>query len=372
MNWDKRGLAGLRSRYRLTPMDAHSPQSLIGLPGPRPWVRNALVGLNVAVFAAMVLTGVSLISPSVPDLLRWGANQGPLTAGGEWWRLLTCTFLHIGIIHLAFNMVVLWSAGATLERLLGHVGFLVVYVLSGLAGSLASMAWNPDVVSAGASGAIFGLYGALLGFLLRDRGCLPKASQTLLAKNALAFVGYNMVFGLAMRGVDMAAHLGGLAGGVVCGLVLAIPAVNRRRADLLVFAGGLVAAAVLAVTLPRDRGLLAGLDRIGKVETQALEAFDGAAAKARAGTLDNVGFAGVVEQEVVPGLHRFRIQLEALEDKPNARKEPLQAMARYTQAREEAFARFARALRHHDEKEAQAAMDQLRAAAAAYKKDMKE
>src|SRR6202011_2677222 len=110
-------------------------------------------------FVAMVATGVHWLSPTTADLIKWGADYGPRTTAGEWWRLGSSMFLHLGIIHIAFNMVVLWDIGRFTERLLGNAGFLIVYVLSGLFGSLASVLINPHIPSAGASGAVFGLYG---------------------------------------------------------------------------------------------------------------------------------------------------------------------------------------------------------------------
>ena len=129
-------------------------------------------------------------------------------------------FLHIGVLHLLFNMVALWNVGGFMEHLLAHTGFLVLYLLAGLLGSVASVAWNPFVVSAGASGAIFGLYGGLLAFLVRHRAMQQHASLVALRTNTLAFLGYNLVFGFIIQGIDMAAHLGGLVGGFVCGFVL--------------------------------------------------------------------------------------------------------------------------------------------------------
>lgn len=138
-------------------------------------VTPALVGLNVLVFLAMIMGGVHPFEPTTGSLLQWGANYGPMTvSGGQWWRLAASMYLHVGLIHLAFNMFVLWQAGGFIERLLGNAGFLIVYTASGLAGALVSVAWHPYVVSAGASGAIFGLYGALLGYLVVRATQFPR------------------------------------------------------------------------------------------------------------------------------------------------------------------------------------------------------
>jgi rhomboid protease GluP len=167
----------------------------------------------------MVLQGVSVFNPTAESVLRWGADYGPLTLHGQWWRMVVSTFLHFGIIHLLFNMFVLFNIGLFLEILAGRVPFVVLYLVCGLGGSAASLAWHPSTVSAGASGAIFGLYGALLGYLARHRGSIPAESLASQRKGALTFIGYNLVYGLR-PGVDMAAHLGGLATGFVLGLFL--------------------------------------------------------------------------------------------------------------------------------------------------------
>ena len=123
---------------------------------PRVWVTHLLVFANVAVFLAMLADGAGLFESNSAVHLRWGANFGPVTKEGEWWRLAACTFLHFGLVHLAMNMWALWGAGGLVERLYGNLAFLSIYLFAGLTGSFASLYWNADkVVSAGASGAVF-------------------------------------------------------------------------------------------------------------------------------------------------------------------------------------------------------------------------
>ncbi len=190
---------------------------------PRVFMTQLLVGLSVLVFVLMAVNGAGLIEPNIPKLLAWGANFGPQTLAGEWWRLLTCMSVHIGIIHLAFNMWVLLTVGPLVERMLGNVGFLVLYVSAGLMGSLASLFWHPMLVTAGASGAIFGIYGALLAILLRNRGSIPAETLVQLRNSGLGFLAYNLIFGLTQPNIDSAAHLGGLIGGFLFGLVQSQP-----------------------------------------------------------------------------------------------------------------------------------------------------
>jgi rhomboid protease GluP len=216
------------------------------------FVTPLLIAANVAVFAALGLAGVDVFRPSGQDLLPWGANFTPLTTGGEWWRLFTATFLHFGVAHLAFNMWALLSAGLLVERAYGRLPFAVLYVASGLVGSAASVLWRQDTVSAGASGAVFGVYGALLAWLVVQKRALPKPTLVQLLASTLIFVGYNVVTGLAASGIDNAAHLGGLAAGLVTGAILARPLAGPgRRAHSWprLATGALVAGIALAVML---------------------------------------------------------------------------------------------------------------------------
>jgi rhomboid protease GluP len=184
-------------------------------------VTPLLVVACVAVFAAMVVRGVSPTEPSIEALLDWGGNFGPYVAvDHEYWRLFTSMFLHVGFLHLLFNMWCLLAAGPMVERFFGNLGFAVIYVISGIGGALASTAFHPLLVSAGASGAIFGIFGALFGFLAVQHQTVPAALLKPLRASAGSFVAFNIVFGLMSPQIDNAAHLGGLATGFLCGLLL--------------------------------------------------------------------------------------------------------------------------------------------------------
>ncbi len=250
---------------------------------PHVYMTPLLVAANVLVFAAMAASGVSPANPKPEDLVRWGGNFGPATTSGEWWRLFTCVFVHIGILHLALNMWALAAAGPLVERMVGNANFLLAYVVAGLTGSLASLFWNQHLVSVGASGAIFGVYGTLLALLLRQHGSIPREPLTRLRGSGVTFVLYNLLFGLFEPKIDNAAHLGGLAGGFLCGLVLSQPltteAVAGRAARFLqasVLGAALVAGGVVAV-LARPAG--PGPDGLAVVHHGNYEVFygDGAA-----------------------------------------------------------------------------------------------
>lgn len=185
----------------------------------RPWAAAFLIGANVAVFAAMMLSGVAFLGPTTAEILDWGADFGPRIAAGEWWRLVSAAFIHIGAIHLLVNMIALRSL-AVVERLFGSSGFLFIYFASALGASVTSVLWRPANISAGASGALFGLLGALLAFFLMHRRFMAPEVFRPMIRSILFTIGINVVFGLSVRFVDNAAHFGGFATGFAAGLCL--------------------------------------------------------------------------------------------------------------------------------------------------------
>jgi rhomboid protease GluP len=206
-----------------------------------------LVGINCAVFLAMVARGCSIWMPTTEQLMGWGANNaGNVLLGGQWWRIVTAMFVHVGILHLATNMWCLWNLGLLAEPLMDSFGLFAVYILTGAAGNLLSTLYNwyrlHDVwdkfhdlsifpAGAGASGAVFGIAGALI-VLLKSR-ILPVPPQEVrkLRKSVIYFAAINLVIGLSINfgsgftgvAVDNSAHIGGF----LCGLLFAAPMVPR-------------------------------------------------------------------------------------------------------------------------------------------------
>jgi len=235
---------------------------------PAPWLRQrsssmavtqAIFGINVAVFIAMMLAGVSMFdNPSGPDLVRWGANFGPYTISGQWWRLLTCVFIHGGLLHIAFNMWCLWDLGRLAESVYGHWTFATVYLITGLSASLTSVIWNPAILSVGASGAIFGIAGALIASFYLGEFSLPRAAMTGMLRSVVLFVGYNLFFGAVIARTDNAAHVGGLLMGLLLGALIAKVAPLQdeilRRIAVLFVGALLVVGAVMG--LQRSRGYM--------------------------------------------------------------------------------------------------------------------
>jgi rhomboid protease GluP len=225
---------------------------------PAPWVRREsnisltklLFGANVAVFIAMVFASGSIEAFPGRILGHFGANFGPYTLAGDWWRLFTYMFLHIDLWHIAFNLWCLWDLGALCESLYGTWTFGAVYLITGVAGGLASVAWHPLIPSVGASGAIFGLAGALIASLYLGEFSLPSFAIQANMRSLLFFVGFNILFGISAIGdlvgihVDNACHIGGLISGLILGALIARLAADHDNSPSRIAVLAVVALAV--------------------------------------------------------------------------------------------------------------------------------
>lgn len=183
-----------------------------------PHVTHFMLGANVLVFVAMIVYGFITYrtwdgSQDSRVLFFFGAKINELVAVGETWRLFTAMFLHIGVIHLLFNLYALNSLGPLVEAYFGHVRFTAIYLIGGLFGSLASYAFSPSP-AAGASGAIFGLAGCLTVYFFKYRENFGARGRAILY-NMLIVIGINLVFGLSQPGIDNWGHMGGLVGGAL-------------------------------------------------------------------------------------------------------------------------------------------------------------
>ena len=185
-----------------------------------------LVYANIGLYITMVISGVDPLTPEGMDLIHWGANSTIQTLQGEYWRLLSCVFVHSGFMHVGLNMFLLLYVGLWLEPYLGSFRFSLSYLLSGLGASTASLWWHDHVISVGASGAVFGVIGVFLA-LLTTRQVNRKVVKTQLISMG-AFVLYNLYAGLAQPGIDNAAHIGGLLFGILIGYTW-VPGLVRPR-----------------------------------------------------------------------------------------------------------------------------------------------
>ena len=192
-------------------------------------VTQSIILINIIIFLFMIsVGGVTVITnPSTNLLLNFGANHSQLVFDyGEFWRLLTSNYLHIGFAHLLFNMWCLYSIGLELEESVGSIFFLLTYTLSGIFGSLVSCLYyssvDQNIVSAGASGAVFGIAGALLIVSVYFVKKFNENQFNYDYSSLIFFIGFNIIYGFQVTGIDNGAHLGGLMCGLLMGFVFII------------------------------------------------------------------------------------------------------------------------------------------------------
>jgi len=197
----------------------------------KPWVTYGLIAINLAFFAFELVETMSLSDPTSQQLVALGGNFAPLTRSGEPWRLVTAMFLHAGVIHVGMNMVCLYQIGIV-ERALGRAEFLALYFAAGLVGGITSRTTHPDAVSVGASGAVFGMFGAFAAVMVARRKQIDPGAWQRTMRSLGSFFAINLVFGMAQSGIDLTAHVGGLAVGFIGGFFLTKTA-NRGMSPLL-------------------------------------------------------------------------------------------------------------------------------------------
>jgi rhomboid protease GluP len=212
----------------LTPSPAPPRHPVAQGDGWKPWATYGLIAANSMVFAFELATGAGLSGPSPQAIIALGANFGPLTCDGQAWRLVTAMFLHYGVIHLGMNMACLYQVGFV-ERIFGRAEFVALYFASGLVGGLASLATHPQAVSAGASGAVFGMFGAFTAVMVVRRKQVDPGAWKRTMRSLGTFFGINLVLGLSARSIDIAAHLGGLVAGFAGAFALAKTATPKAR-----------------------------------------------------------------------------------------------------------------------------------------------
>ncbi len=204
----------------------------------QPYMTVGLVAIMVVVYLAMTVSGGST---NVNVLITYGAKVNVLIQQGQWWRLITPIFLHIGFTHILMNMITLYFVGIQIEAAFGHARFLGLFLISGIGGNIASFCFS-DSLSAGASTAIFGLFGA---FLMLGESFWQNPGIRQLSQTFLAFVVMNILFDLFAPGIDLAGHIGGLVAGFLTAYTLGVPRIGRvstvkRVVATVVLIGGLV------------------------------------------------------------------------------------------------------------------------------------
>ena len=266
------------------------------------YVTYGIIGINVMVFALMAFSGVDIMSPTVIDIIKWGGNHKDYTHAGEWWRIFTSMFEHIGILHLLLNMYALYSLAAYLEPMLGKIRYVSAYLTTGIAAGLISLWWHKDldIVSAGASGAIFGMYGVMLALLLTN--LIPKHVRNGLLQSILIFVGYNIFYGLKPNsGIDNSAHIGGFVSGLAVGFLFYFSLRKKESGNSgLSLSAGFLAVAAIAIYLVVGSGeknddakFNRSLNKFSEMELKALSPY-------RDTTLTNTQLFEALRNESLP------------------------------------------------------------------------
>jgi rhomboid protease GluP len=191
---------------------------------------------NIVIFVLMSLAGGTT---NEATLLAFGVKANTLIDSGQWWRFVTPVFIHIGLLHLLFNSYALWSVGQQVEKLYGSARFVLLYVVTGVAGVAASYFYHPMAISAGASGAIFGLFGVLLVFGLRYRSTLPPFFARAVGTGVLPVIVINLIIGFSIPAIDNSAHVGGLIAGAILAAIIPYEKPDTRRPPVFAVAQAL-------------------------------------------------------------------------------------------------------------------------------------
>ena len=225
------------------PLTARAPRNArLAIARGEPVVTYALIAIDVVIYLVTVAQGAGINQPGGSLFGKW-ALYGPLVAQGDWWRLITAAFLHGSVIHIGLNMLALAWLGAPVERYIGSVRYLGLYIVSGLAGSAGALVATPTSVTVGASGAVFGILGALLIIEYQQTGSVTGQAFTLIL--------INLAFSFTVAGISIGGHIGGLIGGILA--MLAMSRFGRGHVAYgrpgLVGYAGLLAVAVLSVAV---------------------------------------------------------------------------------------------------------------------------
>jgi len=307
-----------------------------------PWVTYTLMALNIGVWLVMVGFGVDPKNPDPSDLVTWGANVAGQTTQGQWWRLLTCTFLHGGIIHLAFNAYGLWAVGRVTEQIFGKPAYALIYVGSGLIASLASLAWHPIAVGVGASGALLGVLGAFLGFTFRRRSVLPEEVVRSVRNMTLILVVINVGMSLFVPNIDIAAHLGGVFTGLAVGYGMARlgekPALTRKQAQTHQRKVTTLVAGILATLIGLGIALVPRYDDAHGPMGRAIAAHQAMLDSHEALSEDDPqAWAQAIEDTHLPAFRAIEAELEALDEVPEALKEEIEEVLEIMQGKRRAL-----------------------------------
>ena len=314
---------------------------------PTPLVTICLIAINVTAFAWMTASGLDLRNEQT--LVAWGGNFGPATTNGEWWRMLTAMFVHNGVLALIINCVCLLQVGAIIERLVGRAAFGAVYVATGVLASAVSLSMNPVTVAAGASGAVLGLYGFLIAYIVWSHFpgspiTIPVDTLKRLAPITAIFVLYNVV----TSGVGDAMVLAGF-GGMGCGVLLCrkISEGQPRGFRVAIVAGVTMMFALDAVIPLRGMAnVRPELDHLVALEARTGGDYKIAVEEFTKGRATPKALADFIQGSIIPQVRAARARVDALDKVPESQQSLVASARVYLRLRDESWRLRAEALRN--------------------------
>lgn len=320
-------------------------------------VTVAIVAVNVVIWVMMVAEGADWLNSTADTLRDWGANYAPLSSQGKGWRMVTCLFLHAGVVQLAVNQWTLYQLGNWLERFFGSVGFLLLYFLSGFVGSVLGVRFRPDAVLVGSTSAIAGLIGALVAFYWRTPGLIPSFALNRLRAGTFVFLAYNIGVELYRQRLDSGGFFGGLIAGFLIGVLLSQPLTEGER-TVRWHRNGLLAAAgfvlmILAPTFLRPPPPNVPLEAVQWHDgiEKTLQTFSKAQEDYQADRTTDKEFLRIIEEEILPKWRSQEAHLRSLElnGLTPFGAEQMNGIKRSTELRRQAFELLADAVWQDDE-----------------------
>ena len=295
---------------------------------PVPPMTRLLIALNVLVFVVMLFGGAGFWHSPNTVQLTWGANFAPATADGQWWRLVSAIFLHFGALHLGMNMLALWDGGKLVERMFGALRFLVIYLISGVGGNLLSLViQGNDAVSGGASGAIFGIYGALLVYVWFARRQMQAQEFRWLFWGALLFSALTIAMGYIIPGIDNSAHIGGFFTGIVMATLFLPSSIQPSRAltvtQSVAAVAWMAALFVLLTHLPTPKyrwqeevAIQKQVQKLNQVDQKAQQKWQQIMLEGREGSVSFDEMASQIDAQVATPYEESFEKLSALPEDP--------------------------------------------------------
>jgi membrane associated rhomboid family serine protease len=309
-------------------------------------VMPAILGLNIAVFIGMCFGTTALTDPAT--LIAWGGSVGPRTTNGEWWRLVTATFVHSGVLQLLANVIGLVSVGFMLERLVGPVAFAVTYVAAGVIAGITDLTAHQIAVNTGASGAISGVYGLLAasviwGFYRRSPATIPLAALRRLVPGASVFLLYDMV----THGLRSEGRVAGFVAGFIAGVILAAGVTHRKPVMRRVFATVVATAGIVIVLVAPLRGLddvSADIAKVVAFEDRTAHEYDAVLERFNEGR-STIRDRIVLIDQIRPQLQELRARLESFHKVPREHLPLVAGAIDYLKTRDESWRLREEALR---------------------------